>query len=223
MIRSPAIGRLAPILSPLAVSACISLPFGEGDDRPPPAMYTLHESGTATTEISTAAAARTVVVVPRPELPPGFDSETIAIRFEQDGRIDHYADAQWSANLGDLMQDVLVERAQRKLSGTVVGKPDLVPAANYRLSVRVTDFGPVYRSSPDMAPRLDAGLVLNVIELPSETVKAQLNVKKSVPAPENRLGVITTELRRLLHFVFDEALDGAAPYVTEPPAIVRSE
>jgi ABC-type uncharacterized transport system auxiliary subunit len=223
MKQKRAIYRLVFLASPLALSACISLPFGQGEQRPPPALYTLHETRAGTTEISTGVAARTVAIVPRPELPPGFDSERIAIQFEQDGRIDYYADAQWSANLADLMQDVFVERAQGKLTGTIVGKPDLVPAANYRLAVRITDFGPVYRNAPDTPPRLDAGLTLTVIELPSETVKAQLTVKKSAPAPENRLGAVTTGLRKLLHAVMDEALERAAPHVAEPPVIVRSE
>jgi len=223
MKHTRAIRHLAFLASPLALSGCLSLPFSRSEERPPTAMYTLHETRAGTTGISTEAAARTVVVVSRPELPPGFDSDRIAIQFEQDGRIDYYADAQWSANLSDLMQGVFVEWAQGKLSGTIVGKPELVPAANYRLSVRVTDFGPVYRSSPDMPPRLDAGLTLTVIELPSETVKTQLTVKKSAMSTENRLGTITTELKRLLHSVMDEALDSAAPYVTEPHAIVRSE
>jgi ABC-type uncharacterized transport system auxiliary subunit len=217
------IHRLVLLMSPLALSACISLPFSRGEERSPPSLFTLHETRAGTTEISTDAAARTVVVVPRPELPPGFDSERIAIQFEQDGRIDYYADAQWSANLTDLMHDVFVERAQRKLPGTVVGKPELIPSANYRLSFRVTDFGPVYRDSPDMPPRLDAGLTVTVIELPSETVKAQLTVKKNALSPENRLSTVTAELRKLLHAVMDEALERAAPYITESPAIVRSE
>lgn len=218
-----AIHHLILLVSALALSACISLPFSGGEDRPPPAMYTLDEPATGTMEISADAAGRIVVIVPRPELPPGFDSERIAIRFEQDGRLDYYADAQWSASPSDLIQDVFIERAQRKLPGTIVGKLDLVPAANYRLAVRVTDFGPVYRSSPDVPPRLDAGVTLTVIELPAESVKAQLSVKKSAPASQNRLGVITTELRTLLNSVLDEALQSAAPYLTEPETIVRSE
>lgn len=209
------------LLSSLLLSACISLPFGKTEERPPPVMYTLHETNTGVMDVATEAVGRVVVVVPTPELPPGFDTEKIAIQFE-DGRVDYYADAQWSVRLDDLVQDVVIERAQRKFSGAIVGKPGVVPAANYRLVVRLTGFGPVYKSSPDMPPRLNAGVTLTVIELPQETIRAQFSVNKTAMATENRLGAITNDLRRLLHSALDDVLEKAGPYITEPQTIVRS-
>ena len=203
------------------LSACISLPFGKGESGLRPPCTRFIESMPGLMDVATEAAGRIVVVVPTPELPPGFDTERIAIQFE-DGRVDYYADAQWSARLDQLVQDVFVERAQRKLPGAIVGKPGLVPAANYRLVLKVSDFGPVYKSSPDMPPRLNAGLSLTVIELPQEMVRAQFIVKKTAAASENRLGTVTNELKGLLHSAFDEALDKAAPYITEPQNLVRS-
>jgi ABC-type uncharacterized transport system auxiliary subunit len=205
----------------LGLSACISLPFGKGDERPAPVMYSLHQPASAAMEIATEAAGRIVVVVPTPELAPGLDAERIAIRFE-DGRVDYYADAQWSARLDILIHDVFLERAQRKLPGTIVGKPGLVPAANYRLVLKVTDFGPVYQTSPDMPPQLNVGLSLTVIELPQDVVRAQFIVEKIGAASENRLGAITTELRVTLDSVLDEALGKAAAYISEPQNVVRS-
>ena len=213
--------RPVAILSPLLLSACISLPFGKSEERPPPVMYTLHEANAGVMDVATEAAGRIVVVVPTPELPPGFDTERIAIQFE-DGRVDYYADAQWSARLDQLAQDVFIERAQRRLSDAIVGKPGVVPAANYRLVARLTAFGPVYKSSPDTPPRLNAGVTLTVIELPQETIRAQFSVNKTAMASENRLGTITNDLRGLLHSAVDDALEKAAPYITEPQTIVRS-
>ena len=184
-------------------------------------MYTLHESSSGVRDVATEAAGRIVVVVPPPELPPALDTDRIAVQFE-DGRIDYYADAQWSARLDDLVQDVFIERAQRKLPGAIVGKPGLVPAANYQLVVRVTDFGPVYKNSADMPPRLEAGVNLTVIELPQETIGAQFTVEKTAVASENRLGTVTSELKSLLHSALDEALENAAPHITEPQTIVRT-
>jgi len=170
-------------------------------------------------DVAAEAAGRIVVVVPTPEVPSGFDSERISIQFE-DGRVDHYADAHWSARLDQLLQDVFVERARSKLPGAIVGKLGLVPAANYRLILKVTDFGPVYKDTPDMPPRLNAGLNLTVVEVAGEGVKAQFVVKKTASASENRLGVVTSELKGLLDSAFDEALDKAAPYITEPQNLV---
>ena len=213
--------RSLVLLSSLLLSACISLPFGKSEERPPPVMYTLHETNTGVMDVATDAAGRIVVVVPTPELPPGFDTERIAIQFE-DGRVDYYADAQWSARLDQLVQDVFIARAQQRLSDAIVGKPGVVPAANYRLVVRLTAFGPVYKSSPDMPPRLNAGITLTVIELPQEMIRAQFSVNKTAMASENRLGTITNDLRGLLNAAVDDALEKAAPYITEPQTIVRS-
>jgi ABC-type uncharacterized transport system auxiliary subunit len=184
-------------------------------------MYTLHEPSAGVMDIATEAMGRLVVVVPVPEVPPGFDSERIAIQFE-DGRVDYYADARWSARLDELVQNVVIERAQRKLSGAIVGRPGVVPSANYRLSVKLTSFGPLYKASADMPPRLNAGVNVTVIELPQETIRAQFTVSKTAMASENRLGVITNDLRSLLNSAVDEALEKAAPYITEPQTIVRS-
>lgn len=208
-------------VAPFVLSACISVSLdglGKGEDRPAPTTYTLLESKPGVMDAATEAAGRIVVVVPTPEVPPGFDSERISVEFE-DGRVDHYADARWSARLDQLLQDVFVERARSKLPAAIVGKVGLVPAANYRLIVKVTDFGPVYKDTPDMPPRLDVGLNV-VIEIPGEMVKAQFTVKKSEAASENRLGTITSELKTLLHSAFDEVLGKTAPYITEPQNLV---
>ena len=214
-------GRHLVLLPSLALSACISLPFGTTEERPPPVLYTLRETNAGVMDVATEAMGRVVVVVPLPELPPGFDTERIAIQFE-DGRLDYYADARWSARLDELVQDVFIDRAQRRLSGAIVGKPGVVPAANYRLAVRLTSFGAVYKSSPDMPPGLNTGVTLTVIELPQETIRAQFIVNKTAMAAENRLGTITNDLRGLLHSAVDDALEKAAPYITEPQTIVRS-
>ena len=222
MRRQTLARTLVLLAAPLALSACIRVSLeglGKGEDRPTTTTYTLLESNPGVMDVVAEAAGRIVVVVPTPEVPSGFDSERISIQFE-DGRVDHYADAQWAARLDQLLQDVFVERARSKLPGAIVGKLGLVPAANYRLILKVTDFGPVYKDTPDMPPRLNAGLNLTVVEVAGEGVKAQFVVKKTAPASENRLGVVTSELKGLLDSAFDEALDKAAPYITEPQNLV---
>ena len=222
MNKQTSLCRFSLFALPLALSGCISLPFGgKTEEKPPPVMYTLNQPSAGVTDVATEAMGRLVVVVPAPEVPPGFDSERIAIQFE-DGRVDYYADAQWSARLDELVQNVVIERAQQKLSGAIVGKSGVVPSPSYRLSVKVTSFGPLYKASADMPPRLNAGVDVTVIELPQETIRAQFGVSKTEMASENRLGTVTNNLRTLLNSALDEALEKAAPYITEPQTIVRS-
>jgi len=194
-----------------ALTACISLPFGN-KDRAPSSIYTLHASQSSKAEARASNRRGATVVVPKPELPAGFDTERIALFLDQGRRLDYYADAKWSARLDDLLQDFLIQKAQQDLPGKVVGSPDLA-AAKYKLALKVDDFEPVYMDAPDKAPRLDVAMTVTVVTLPGETVKTQFSVKKSVPASGNTLTTITNELGDLLHSVTDEALQKAAPFL----------
>src|SRR5262245_19601753 len=91
------------ILGVLSLTGCISLPGGDkGKTRS--SIYTLHPPPPRNHESSQPAGTPVVVFVPKPELPKGFDTERITLLFEQEHRLDYYADAKWSARLDDLLQ-----------------------------------------------------------------------------------------------------------------------
>jgi len=191
----------------LGLSACISVNLG----GPPPAtVFTLEAPEGQMKATSMHARGSTVVVVPKPEVPAALATDRIALFFEQDRRMDYYADAKWSGKLDDLVQEFLINRAQEKLPRAVVGKPGLA-SGNYRLAVKVTSLEPVYKGAADKPPRLDVEMTVTVIDLPEERVRTQFTVKKSAPASENRLTPITAELGKLLQSAIDEALARAAP------------
>jgi len=54
-----------------------------------------------------------MIVVPKPELPPGLDTERIALYLDQGHRLDYYADARWSARLDELLQNFLIEKVRQ--------------------------------------------------------------------------------------------------------------
>ncbi len=149
----------------------------------------------------------------KPELPAGFDTERITLVFERDHRLDYYADAKWSARFDDLLQDFVVSRAQSELPGKFVGTPELTNAPKYRLALKFTDMQPVYADMANQAPRLDASVTVSVVNMPSNTVKTQFNLKKTMPASANTLTTITDEMGQLLQSLTDEALQKAAPFL----------
>jgi ABC-type uncharacterized transport system auxiliary subunit len=191
----------------LGLTACISVNLG----GPPPAtVFTLQAPEGQMKVASRDVRGGTVVVVPKPEVPPELATDRIALLFEQDRRMDYYADAKWSGKLDELVQEFLIDRAQEKLPGAVVGKPGLA-SGNYRLAVKVTTLEPVYKGAADKPPRLDVEMTVTVIDLPGERVRSQFTVKKSALASENRLTPITAELGKVLQSAIDEALARAAP------------
>lgn len=195
------------VLIALGMSACISVNLG---GAPPATVFTLQAPEGQMKAPVGDVRGRTVVVVPKPELPPALATDRIALMFEQERRMDYYADAKWSGKLDDLVQEFLIDRAQQQLPRTVVEKTEAA-AADYRLVVKVTNFEPVYKGAADAAPRLEVAMTVTVIDLPGERIRTQFTVKKSAAASENRLTPITAELGKLLQSAVDEALAKAAP------------
>jgi ABC-type uncharacterized transport system auxiliary subunit len=204
------------LLALLAMSGCISLPSSSSESEPPPSIYTLHPLRSANAEPTGPAKTSAIIVVSKPEVPTGFDTERIALYFEQGRRLDYYADAKWSGRLDDLLQDFIIQTARHDLPGKVVDTTDLAAAAQFKLSVKITDFQPVYPNGPDSAPRLDVAMTVTLITVPGGTVKANVSVKQSAPASANRLSVITKELEALLQSLTDQALREIAPHLAEP-------
>jgi ABC-type uncharacterized transport system auxiliary subunit len=197
---------LVPILG---LAGCGSLPLlGGMKEALPDSIYTL-KGGTAPS--TKAATGNSVVVVPKPELPPGLETERIALSFDQGRRVDYYANAKWSAPLDSLLQDFIVDKAKQKLAGKAVGTRDLAASAKYKLALKFNEFGPVYEGKPDAPPRLDIGVTVTVLTGPKDAVKTQFTLKKSAPVEANNLTVITGGLEKLLQDVTDEALAKAAP------------
>jgi len=205
--------RLFLMLPLLIVAGCSSLSLLGGGKQDQSSIYTLRATEPERAAPAAAPRGRAVIAVPKPELPPGLETERIALYFQQGRRLDYYADAKWSAPLDALLQDLVIQKVQQKLPGKVVGTPDLASSAQYKLALKFTDVAPVYESAPDKPPRLDVGMTVTVVSMPRETVRTQFTLKRSVPASANSLTTITSELGNLLQSVTDDALARAAPYL----------
>jgi ABC-type uncharacterized transport system auxiliary subunit len=152
-----------------------------------------------------------VIAIPRPELPPGFDTDRIALFIGPEKRLDYYAGAKWSARLDELLQDYIVRTARAELPGRVFDTGDVGANARARLNVRVTEMQPVYAREADKPPELRVALTMTVVALPGNTVRAHVNAAKSAVASENRLSAVTTELEALLQAATRDALQRVAP------------
>ncbi len=203
-----------PFVCCAALAGCISIGGGDSKDKTPTSTYTLHPKDSATTPAKGAAA----VVVPKPELPPGLAStQRIALVFGQGAQMDYYADARWAAGLDDLMQAVLIQAARSGLKGTVVNTPELGASARAKLAVKVTEFQPVYKDTPDTIPTLTVGMTVTVLAQPGGATLTQFSVKKTAPAAANTLTEVTKGLEALLQSAAAEAIEKAAPALQATP------
>jgi ABC-type uncharacterized transport system auxiliary subunit len=200
--------RAAPLIVAAALCGCVQVDVGGKGGDPNATTYTLHPPE------ATAAVARGesgVIVVPKPDVPPGFDGDQIVLFLGAAHRQDHYAGAKWSAKLDELLQDFIVRTARAELPGRVVQTPDAEVKARYRLNVKISDFEPVYADKPDTPPKLVVAMTMTVVALPGERARAAATVTKSAMASENRLSVVTKELDALLLETTQEALRKVAP------------
>jgi ABC-type uncharacterized transport system auxiliary subunit len=198
------------LLAVLALTGCISLP-GANKKKTPPSIYTLHPLPPGIQQSSVPPGAPVLVLVPKPELPVGFESERVTLLFEQGHRLDYYANAKWSGRLDDLLQDFIVQMIRHVLPGRVAATATATATARYKLAVKITDFQPVYQLAADSPPRLDVAMTVTLVALPDETVKAQFSLKKSAPSSANTMTVVTRELESLLQSLTEEALQKIAP------------
>jgi ABC-type uncharacterized transport system auxiliary subunit len=206
--------RALLLLSSLTLGGCISIGGTSAKNEAPPSIYTLHVAAAAGSAVATPRRS-TVIVVATPEVPPGFGTDRIALSFEEDHRLDYYAGAKWSARLDDLLQNFIIQALRRWLPGATVGTPDLGAAAKYRLTVRVTDFQPVYQKTADAAPRLDVAMTLTLMALPGEAVKTTVILKRSAPASANTQTAVTSGMEQLLQSLMNEAGQKIAPYLNQ--------
>jgi ABC-type uncharacterized transport system auxiliary subunit len=202
----------AIVIAAVAVlfGGCINIPKSSTRDDPPKDIYTLKAPDGGGVKGSGS-----VIVVAKPDVPPGYDTDRIALMFAQGRRLDYYAGAAWSGRLSDLLQTFIIQSARREMRGAVVGSGERTGTARYKLMVKVTDFQPVYAAGPEGIPRLDVAMNLTLVDVESGKVAATVNAKKSAQASANRMTVVTKELESLLQAATDQGLRGIASHLAQ--------
>lgn len=207
-LQTPTSAVIAALLA-VAVSGCISI-GGGNKDAPPPSVYTLNAPASRDTGPPPRRGG-ILIAVSKPELPAAFNTERIALMFEEGRRFDYYADAKWSARLDDLLQKFIIDMGSQLLPGVVLQTPDATAAPRYKLMVTITDFQPVYAGAPDSPPRLDVGLTLALAVPSGSSVKTQVTARRSGPSAANTQTAVTDGLQKLLEEAVAEAFGKLKP------------
>ncbi len=161
----------------------------------PPVTYTLRADEENN---NVDAKASGILLVTTPQMPAGLDTEQIALYMDEGRRLDYYAGAKWPTTLDDVIQDVIVQTGRHQLPEMIINTPDMNIPSDYKLSVKINNFAPVYRGGPDGIPLLKISMTFTVLQLPGENVLAGFTLEDEQIATSNNISAVTMGLEELL-------------------------
>ncbi len=169
--------------------------------RPAPAIGA-EEAGTAR-----------VVEVTKPSVPPGFETDRIALYLDGGQKLDYFSGAQWPSLLDEVVQEFTRRTATNTLPFVVAVTPSQSLDADFRLQVKVNEFQPVYDGGIEAAPRLVTNLEFTLISMPEERIVRSFSLGRQGTASSNRLDVIAAGLEKMLQEVEVEAFQKLEPHL----------
>lgn len=186
---------------------------------PVPLTYALHP------DLSTAQAMSLpsgVMLVSRPGLPAGFDTDRIALYMDGGRRIDYYAGARWAEPLDSVLQDVLVRAGRHELPNMIVDSPDLNIPTQYKLAVKVNEFSPVYAHGAEGIPQLKLSMTFTLVQMPRENVLTDFTLQSEMRAENNSVSAVAAGLENMLRTILPRAYANMAEAI-QPSAGMKGE
>lgn len=174
--------RTALVLVPaLALSACGSL---LGPTEAPPQIYILNPQFGP---VNNAPATAWQIAVPGPNVPDALDTKRIAL---QRGQVmDYYANAAWTDQTGDLVQDRLVEALEKSGKVKAVGPTSGGVRADLLVMTEVRDFSAHY-SSENGAPTVVVDIVAMLITSNHHDVVATFDARREAQTSANSIPAV---------------------------------
>lgn len=173
-----------------------------------PNLYALHAVPIGPTSLP-------AIAVAAPEVPPGFDSDRIALYMQSGRRLDYYARAAWPDRLPRVLQEAILA----SIPGAVSAESGL--PAPYTLRVRVRDFAPVYAADATAPPLLRVTLETRLIAGQSQKTAMHGIFSAEKMAAANSQSVIVAGLEDLLHKALSQALRKIKGTVAPPQALAQ--
>lgn len=146
-----------------------------------------------------------ILEIAKPSVPPGFDTDRIALYTEEGHKLDYYSAAKWPDTLDSVLQDFTRRTATNVLPYVVTVTSEQSVQAEYRLQTKVNEFQPVYGSGTSSAPQLDVSVEFTLIKLPQEEIVGSFTLSKTATATSNRLDAITAGLEKMLQEIEGQA------------------
>ncbi len=200
---------LSVILLIFPVAGCA----GFKSDAPPQTVYSLRPAERS--DIDAANYMARIIEIPKPSLPPGFDTDRIALYMEDGHTLDYYASAAWPAPLDDVIQDFTRRTATNVLPYVVTVTPSQSLNADFALYTKVNEFQPVYQGAAGAPPLLLTEVEFTLISLPEGRIVSSFSLARRGIATSNNLNVITAGLQKMLQEVQGEAFMKIQTYLSK--------
>jgi ABC-type uncharacterized transport system auxiliary subunit len=197
---------LTVALSLLALTGCSTAGILKSNE-PQQTTYTLRP---LTNSIAETGPVR-IVEIPKPEVPPGFGRDRIALYIQNGQKLDYYASARWAAGLDEVLEEFTRRSLTTSLPYVVTVTPAQSLDANFRLEVKVNEFEPVYSGEFSAPPILRANIEYTLIRLPEEILTTSFTLSHTQPASSARLDIIIEDLETMLKSNQEEAFRKLAP------------
>jgi ABC-type uncharacterized transport system auxiliary subunit len=147
-----------------------------------------------------------------PSVPPGFETDRIALYMDGGRRFDYYAGGRWPAHLEDMLQETILRSVQAAWPTAAVTAPNS-PQDSYMLDTDIIDFQPVYSGAPDGIPALHVKIRFT-LRSQENTILDAFMLEKSAFATSNSLTAITAGLEILLQDIILRAVARLEPHMT---------
>jgi ABC-type uncharacterized transport system auxiliary subunit len=176
----------------------------------PPAVYVLR-----VTAPGKAISIDADLTIDRPLLGPGLDVSRIAAEFP-DRRLEYFANANWSADLGDVLQSLAVQNFLRASGLRNVAANSSRFEGAYRLEITVSDFAAHYRTqgaAPTIKLAMTTRLGLGGHLLPGGTV----NVDIERQAESDRQSAIVAAFEAAADSGFEQVIAATTQIIVAAP------
>lgn len=170
--------------------------------EPPQTIYALRAAQNA--DAAQSGPAR-VVEIAKPTLPPGFETDRIALYLDNGRTLDYYSGARWPDILDAVIQDFTRRTVSSTLPYVVATLPNQNQYADYRLNMKLNEFQPVYGADAGAAPDLVVDAEFTLVALPGERIVQSFRLSERNAAASNNLESVAGGLEDILRRIEAEA------------------
>ena len=162
-------------LLPVLLCGCLT------SNAPAPTYYLLHPATVHATDTKNVPVS---VIIERPSVVSGLNSDRIAL-LKNDGReLDYFAGSLWNGQLDKIVQDFMIESFENSYDIVEVDTSNRHQKADYLIVTKIRDFQAEYNAGINAPPTIKVTLVCSVLKLPEKKL-----VNRAIKTQEKTLEV----------------------------------
>lgn len=170
------------------------------DSAPPPSIYLIHAQKPE--EASVQKTKPVSIIVDRPKLIEGLNTDRIALLKNNMRNLDYFAQARWNGPLDAILQDFIMQTLEQRYNISFITDSAIDNRAHYKIISQVRAFQAEYNGNDTQSPPLlRASISLSVVRLKNNTIIYHSLLEETRPAQSNSLSDITSGLEDLVNLM----------------------